>query len=129
MEIRRSPIANNGSDDRRPDNVRVTEEINSRLTDRQWTILSTIVKNALSPTFNAAEPFLAVRVGLAGITIHHPTIDPIVSVEMADIDHLAALGFLGLSRLPSGARSFVVTNEGVVRVSQGFQNDAKKEPA
>ncbi|MDI3339837.1 MAG: hypothetical protein QJR03_04820 [Sphaerobacter sp.] len=52
------------------------------------------------------------RVGLAGVVIYRPGIEPIVAADMADLDALAAEGYLSLTRTPSGARLFDVTPRG-----------------
>jgi hypothetical protein len=90
------------------------------LTERQWAILRLLVSAARGESFDAAEPFLAVRVGLSGIAIHHCSIEPIPSAEMADIDHLAELGFVHIRRLFSGARSIMLTCEGFRRADLGW---------
>lgn len=87
-------------------------DVDERLTEGQWNILAQLVSAARGHLFDSSEPFLAVRVGLAGIAIHHRSMSPISSVEMADVDHLSELGFVHLRRLPSGARSFTITSEG-----------------
>jgi hypothetical protein len=99
---------NRSSTDDSRDN-RLSEQ---RMTERQRSILASLVAAARCSKFDASNPFLAVRIGLAGIAIHHPAIEPINSLEMADVDHLGQLAFLDLRRLPSGARIFTITDKG-----------------
>lgn len=81
----------------------------SRLRASQEHLLAQLVEAVRAVVTHPWEHFVAVRVGLAGIVIYHPSTDPITAEDMADLDALAELELIDLTRTPSGARIFDLT--------------------
>lgn len=88
---------------------------NSVVAERRRALLERLVEAARSAPAGPWERFTAVRVGLAGVVIYRPGIEPITAADMADLDALAADGSLELTKTPSGARLFEVTALGRAR--------------